>query len=41
MVDNKFSGLPVVNRDQQVVGVISAVDILRYTLDLLDRVEGK
>jgi len=41
MVDNKFSGLPVVNHDQQLVGVISAVDVLRYTLDLLDRVEGK
>ncbi|HEX9758398.1 MAG TPA: CBS domain-containing protein [Nitrospiria bacterium] len=41
MAENKFSGLPVMNHDQQLVGIISALDILRYTLDLLDRVEGK
>ncbi len=41
MVENKFSGLPVVNRDKKAVGIISAIDVFRYTLDLLDRLEGK
>ncbi len=41
MAENKFSGLPVVDHQQQLVGVLSAIDILRYTLDFLDRVEGK
>jgi len=41
MVENKFSGLPVVDRNQKLVGVLSAIDVLSYTLDLLDRIEGK
>lgn len=41
MAENKFSGLPVVDHQHHLVGVISTIDILRYTLDLLDRVEGK
>ena len=41
MVENKFSGLPVVDHHQNLVGVISAIDVLGYSLDLLDRVEGK
>lgn len=41
MVERKFSGLPVVDRDQKLVGVLSAIDVLRYTMDLLDQVEGK
>lgn len=40
-VENKISGLPVVDRDQKLVGVISEIDILRYALDLLQRYEGK
>jgi acetoin utilization protein AcuB len=41
MVENKFSGLPVVDRNQKLVGVLSAIDVLGYTLDLLDRIGGK
>jgi acetoin utilization protein AcuB len=41
MVENKFGGLPVVDRDQNVVGIVSEIDILRYSLDLIDRIEGR
>ena len=41
MVENKFSGLPVVDHHQNLVGVISSIDVLGYALDLLDRVEEK
>ncbi|MGH7274208.1 MAG: CBS domain-containing protein [Nitrospiria bacterium] len=38
LVENKISGLPVVDHDQRLVGVVSAIDVLRYCLDLLERV---
>ena len=41
LVENKISGLPVVDQDQKLVGVISAIDVLRYCLDLLDRFERR
>ena len=41
LVENKISGLPVVAQDQRLVGVISAIDVLRYCLDLLDRIKGR
>jgi len=41
LVENKISGLPVVDQDQKLVGVISAIDVLRYCLDLLERSEGR
>jgi acetoin utilization protein AcuB len=41
IVENKFSGLPVVDRDQKLVGVVSAIDLLRYALDLIDQAKGK
>lgn len=41
MLENKFNGLPVVDRNQKLVGIVSSIDILSYTLDLLDRIEGK
>lgn len=41
MVEGKFSGLPVVNDARELVGVVSSIDVLRYTLDLMDRVEQR
>src|SRR3972149_569110 len=41
LIENKISGLPVVDQDQKLVGVISAIDVLRYCLDLLDRFERR
>jgi CBS domain-containing protein len=41
LVENKISGLPVVDQDQKLVGVISAIDVLRYCLDILDRFERR
>jgi len=37
MVKNKISGLPVVDRDGTLVGVISDQDVLKYCLTILDR----
>jgi acetoin utilization protein AcuB len=41
MAENKISGLPVVDHDEKLVGVVSSIDVLWYALDLLNRVEGK
>ncbi len=41
MVAHKISGLPVVDRGDRLVGVISEIDVLRYTLDLIEQVQGK
>lgn len=35
MVNNKIGGLPVVNRDQRVVGIITETDIFRAFIELL------
>ncbi|HSG05425.1 MAG TPA: CBS domain-containing protein [Nitrospiria bacterium] len=37
LVEHKISGLPVVDHDNRLVGVLSEIDILRYTQDLIDR----
>jgi len=37
MVENKVSGLPVIDRNGKLVGILSAIDVLRYCLDLLDQ----
>jgi acetoin utilization protein AcuB len=41
MAENKISGLPVVDHDEKLVGVVSSIDVLWYALDLLNQVEGK
>jgi acetoin utilization protein AcuB len=41
MAENKISGLPVVDHDEKLVGVISSIDVLWYALDLLNRIEKK
>jgi acetoin utilization protein AcuB len=41
IVENKISGLPVLDRRQHLVGVISSIDILQYCLDLLEQVKGR
>ena len=37
MLKNKISGVPVVDRDGAMVGMLSDQDVLTYCLDLLDR----
>jgi acetoin utilization protein AcuB len=37
MLKHKISGLPAVNRDGQLVGMLSTQDVLKYCLDLIDR----
>ena len=37
MVNNKISGLPVVDRDGALVGILSDQDVLKYCLSILDR----
>ncbi len=39
IVENRISGLPVLDQDEKLVGVISAIDLLQYCLDLLDQVK--
>lgn len=39
MVENKVSGLPVVDRAGKLVGILSAIDVLQYCLDLLDQTQ--
>ena len=41
MAENKISGLPVVDHEEKLVGVVSSIDVLWYALDLLNRVEKK
>ena len=41
IVENKISGLPVVDRDGNLVGVVSTIDLLRYCLDLVEQIRGK
>ncbi len=37
MVKNKISGLPVVDRERNLVGILSEQDVLKYCLGILDR----
>jgi acetoin utilization protein AcuB len=37
MLKNKISGLPVVDREKKLVGILSEQDVLKYCLDILDR----
>lgn len=37
MIKHKISGLPVVDRDGSMVGILSEQDVLKFCLDLLDR----
>jgi len=37
MVKNKITGLPVVDRDGTLTGVLSEMDVLKYCLSILDR----
>ena len=37
MLKNKISGLPVVNRDGALVGILSDQDVLKYCLGVLER----
>jgi len=37
MLKHKISGLPVVDREGQLTGMLSIQDVLKYCLDLLDR----
>jgi acetoin utilization protein AcuB len=37
MLKHKISGLPVVKRQGELVGMLSYVDVLKHCLDLLDR----
>ncbi len=39
MIENKITGLPVINQDKQLVGIISAIDVLQYCLDILEQSE--
>lgn len=40
MIANKIGGLPVVNAQDQVVGMITETDIFRVFVEMLDRQEG-
>jgi len=37
MLKHKIGGLPAVDRQDQMVGMLSVQDVLKYCLDLLDR----
>ena len=37
IIENRISGLPVVDHDLRLVGILSEIDIMGYCLDLLDR----
>ncbi len=37
MLKNKISGLPVVDREKKLVGILSELDVLKYCLDMLER----
>lgn len=37
ILENRISGLPVVDREMRLVGIVSEIDIMEYCLDLLDR----
>jgi acetoin utilization protein AcuB len=37
MVKNKISGLPVINREGALVGILSELDVLKYCLSILER----
>lgn len=39
IVENRISGLPVLDRDEKLVGILSAIDLLQYCLDLLEQVK--
>ena len=40
MRENRFGALPVLNKEERLVGVVSAVDMLQILEELIDRVEG-
>jgi acetoin utilization protein AcuB len=37
MIENKITGLPVLNQGKKLVGIVSAIDILQYCLDILEQ----
>ena len=37
MIKNKISGLPVVDRNGALVGILSELDVLKYCLNILER----
>jgi acetoin utilization protein AcuB len=39
MIENKITGLPVLDQNEKLVGIVSAIDILQYCLDLLEQTE--
>jgi acetoin utilization protein AcuB len=39
MRENRFGALPVLNKEQRLVGMVSAVDMLQVLEDLIDRVD--
>ncbi len=39
MIENKITGVPVLNQDKKLVGIVSAIDILQYCLDILEQAE--
>ncbi len=41
ILKNKISGVPVVDRQGELVGMLSYLDVLKYCLDLLDREADK
>ena len=40
-IEHKISGRPVVDLEHRLVGILSEIDLLRYALDLIDRMESK
>jgi acetoin utilization protein AcuB len=39
MIENKITGLPVLNQGKKLVGIVSAIDVLQYCLDVLEQAE--
>jgi acetoin utilization protein AcuB len=40
ILEGRISGLPVVNHEMQLVGIVSEIDIMEYCLDLIDRFQN-
>jgi acetoin utilization protein AcuB len=41
MLKNKISGLPVVDREKKLVGILSELDVLKYCLGILEREDDR